>query len=173
MKTIRLDSDGDMALMADSACRPDRRLPLFIPAGTWTVEVRTAVRVGRLGKAMTEVFASRHLDAWTLTAYLRPEMPSPLADMTDDALCTGLWQPLADPPDAPVAVRINGAGVAVNLRTLAAEGARALSRLSQTATFKTGDIIVLPRVLASFEARPGEEIQAVKGSETILDLSIK
>ncbi|MDE6301528.1 MAG: hypothetical protein K2M19_07410 [Muribaculaceae bacterium] len=173
MKAVRLDTPVKAALMADSACRPDRRMPLFVPEGAWTVEIRPAVRVGRLGKAMPEQFAGRHIDAWGLVAYLKPAVPDVLADMTDDALCTGTWNSAQNPSDAPMPVNIDGQTVPVNLRTICTEGAHQLSRLSAAATFKTGDIIVLPHVLATFPGRPDTDISATMGDTILLSLTLK
>lgn len=173
MKAVRFDSRTAAALMADSVCRPDRRMPLFVPDGSWSVEVRLAVRVGRLGKAMTEQFALRHLDAWGLVAYLKPSEPSVRADMTDDALCTGLWNNIDAPTDAPLQLSINDKTVTLDLRSVLDEGACFLSELSATATFKTGDLIILPGSLAEFPGVPGTEIKATLGRTVLLDLSLK
>ena len=173
MKAVRLDSNSAVALMADSACRPDRRMPLFVPDGSWTIEVRPAVRVGRLGKAMTPQFAPRHIDGWALVAYLRPEHPSALADMIDDGLCTGLWQSVENVSDAPMGVKIDDHTIAINLRRLTNAGAEALASLSQAATFKTGDIIVLPEVIHSQPAVPSGLLSASLGDNLLLDLVIK
>ena len=173
MKVVRIDAGAGPALMADSACRPDRRMPLFVPDGSWSIEIRPALRVGRLGKAMAPQFAPRHIDGWTLVAYLRPAAPSVLADMIDDGLCTGLWQSVDNATDAPLPVKIDGTTTPVNLRRLLARGAAELSDLSAAATFKTGDVIVLPDVLATAPAVAPAHILATLGQISILDIAIR
>lgn len=132
MKVLRLDTDdfSTARLMADSAVRPDRR-PLFLPediAGI-TCTPRVAVRVERLGKNVAPRFADRYLTAVCLCCYVTS--PS-MTDYSDDSLIIGRYLPIADVAREPAAAYE------------VAFAAEALAALSATATFKTGDLIVLP-----------------------------
>lgn len=144
MKAIRIDSAYGTeplrcSFIADSAVRPHRR-PVFIPEGQWRCEIRPAIRFNRLGKAISAKFAPRYYNEWCLTNCLISENPSPLDAMIDDALTLGDLQPVEGAP-LPLD-KIN----------------ELIEVLSRQATFKTGDIIILPDILESFEPRINQHI---------------
>lgn len=128
MKLLLLDSlypSVSVRLVADSAWRPDRR-PLFVPEGAAGVslELRTAVRISRLGKCISPRWASRYYDAWALAA-VRADLPGEYV-MADDAVVLGPWQTLD--------------GAAFDNAAFDAT----LAALSEGVTFKTGDVLLLP-----------------------------
>ncbi len=137
MKVLRLDTDdfATARLMADSAVRPDRR-PLFLPedAAGIMCTPRVAVRVERLGKNVAPRFADRYLTAVCLCCHVTSPA---MTDYSDDSLIIGRYIPVANAAGEPAAAYD------------AALAAEALAAVSATATFKTGDLIVLP-------PRPGD-----------------
>ena len=161
MKVIRIDSPLGSSpikasVMTDSAVRPHRR-PLFLPPGSWECEIRPAVRIDRLGKAIAAKFAPRYYSEFALVNYLRPADGSadPLADMTDDAVVTGDWRPMAE--------------MAAHAAFSQPEFDSLVEALSLNTTFKTGDIIILPAVLKSFSPAINQEINF----DNILQFRIK
>ena len=159
MKIIRIDSPLTqplkIALMADSSLRPHRR-PLFLPQGEWMCEIRPAVRIDRLGKAIAARFANRYYSECALVNYLRPESAGdPCAAFTDDAVVAGEWMPVEDAPAEAVPD--------------SALFASTLQQLSANATFKTGDIIILPDVIKLYKPAINQEINI----ENILEFRIK
>lgn len=159
MKIIRVDSLAQRplkaALMSDSSLRPDRR-PLFLPDGQWSCEIRPAVRIDRLGKAVAARFASKYYNSAALVNYLRPAGAEDFrADMADDAIVIGKWVPVED--------------LAEHF-SFDKEGFDSLLEyLSENTTFKTGDIIVLPDVIKSYAPSINQEINV----ENLLEFSIK
>lgn len=171
MKILRFDNTPADAhttvLMADSAWRPDRR-PLFMPesgADRVECEIRTAVRIDRLGKCINPQFALRYVGAVSLVAYVHsPEMQP----WSDDSIIQGSWieviEPLAYSSDIAT-------GVFVPDRAFIAE---AIGTLSVGTTFKTGDVIILPEVIARFKPCNHQliDIKAQDGN-SILTFKIK
>lgn len=177
MKIVRLDrTDGSTAvtatLMADSCRRPDMR-PLFVPdGGEWVCEVRAAVRVGRLGKSIRRKFAMRYVDGWTAVNYLRPaddaEARSAEACMTDDALVQGEWRPM---PEEPVRMEFGSetAEWLADADFISSE----LERLSARASFKTGDMLMLPEVLFRYTPERDRHIEIAADASPCLRFNIK
>lgn len=170
MKIVRVDSPLDMrparlALMADSTLRPDRR-PLFLPEGDWECQVRVAIRIDRLGKAVSRKFAGRYYSELAPVNYLRPLGQQPWPDMTDDALVIGKWEPAGD----------------LNL-TMAEESASfkfdrdafdsLLAHLSEHTTFKTGDIVILPDVMLRYKPRLDLHVEVLRDGDPALEFNIK
>lgn len=163
MKILRLDSPSPECrpvLMADSAWRPDRR-PLFLPGvGPLTVEIRSAVRIDRLGKCIGRRFAPRYIGAATLVSYLSG---GSLTCYSDDTLVHGRWIELSDLP-AEAAVLNPDFGLAAD----------ALARISADTTFKTGDVIVLPGAVDSFSPAIGQRVRyGADSSDPILEFTVK
>lgn len=195
MKIIRFDALPDRVaastpdkffcdnciLMADSAWRPDRR-PMFLPAeGYWLCELRPAVKIDRLGKSVSPKFASRYYSEYTLVNYLvyepDPELNMSPAFMLDDALIHGSWMPVDDNEHHLVAAGLSAShpeevkevDYTLNFQMLD----RAIAALSHDATFKTGDIIVLPRSLVSYIPRPDSKVDVTVDGRQILNFKIK
>ena len=136
MKVIRIDSDTNApiagALIADSAIRPHRR-PLFLPDGEWVCEIRPAVRIERLGKAIPAKFARRYYTHYCLVNCLRPMTNERFTDsITDDTIVAGDLLP------------IEGSDIDTG------QVDSLIERLSHSATFKTGDLIILPAILKKY-----------------------
>lgn len=191
MKIIRFDAFPDSnthfvpnafftdnaILMADSCWRPHRR-PLFLPTdGFMLCEIRAAVKVSRLGKAIERKFAGRYYDEICLVNFLVREPDSELfttpEPMVDDSLVHGEWLPL--PQDAPLHLRIDtGSTPLVKEFSLPRDYIdQALESLSHEATFKTGDILVLPTPLARFTPKRDMHVKASANDRIILDFKIK
>lgn len=145
MKTIITGhSQADIFLFADSAVGREVH-PLFVPDGEWVGCLRLAVRVQLLGKTISPAFVPRHLDSWGVVLIMRPAgvagLPNWLGIM-DSAVTVGRWLPL-DAPLGYEAVLPGGQAVTVGSFSLD-EACEAVSRASQLATLKTGDIIIPP-----------------------------
>jgi len=172
MKIVRVDNGNAISLMADSARRPDRR-PYFVPEGAAPVcEIRPALRIDRLGKAISARFAGRYIGAWTPVCYTRPAddyhgmAPS---GMLDDSLVTGRWMPL---PQDSVTLCFGEDTATWSFDADAA--ALLLAGLSASATFKTGDIIVLPHTLFSFIPQTGTSVELTTvGGDKVLEFNIR
>lgn len=191
MKIIRFDSFNESAsvvvpdsfftqnaiLMADSVLRPHRR-PLFVPAeGFWICELRPAVKISLLGKGIARGFAPRYYNEFTLVNYTHcqtePDQAFTPGFMLDDALVHGQWIPL---PAGPVNLTVEGLHETSDSKEFTLSTAfvdHALAALSGHATFKTGDIIVLPHVILRYIPHPGSHITADVDGERILDFKIK
>lgn len=180
MKVIRIDSGrlpGDAltaTLMADSCWRPHMR-PLFLPEDAdspapATCEVRHAIRIDRLGKAIREKFAPRYIGAWTLVNYspAAGDDSGICAAIADDALIHGEWLPVTD---SPVELKFDG-----EVRRFAPDieaAARALELLSAHATFKTGDILLMPGAIFTFTPERDRRIDISADGATCLRFNVK
>lgn len=165
MKIIRIDSPIGSglraALMSDSAVRPGRR-PLFLPEGNWTCEIRPAVRIDRLGKAISAKFASRYYDCFALVNYLRPADGEPrdiTADTMDDAIVLGDWAPISD---ASPEMKIDREAID-----------SLIERLSANTTFKTGDILILPQILEQYTPRLNQHISVGRPESPLIEFNVK
>lgn len=174
MKIIRIDSRFGSpvlggSLIADSSIRPHKR-PLFLPDGRWRAEIRPAIRIDRLGKAIAEDFASRYYNEMALVNVLSPEVRACLSDsMMDDAVVAGQWMPIAEFPQSAV-LDSESAGISIDYNDVN----RLIHCLSADATFKTGDIIILPETLFRYNPEIGQTIKVTspEGS-TLIEFNIK
>lgn len=193
MKIIRFDAANESAsrlspksfftenaiLMADSCLRPHRR-PLFAdPTGMWLCEIRMAIKVSHLGKAIAREFAPRYYAEYTLLNYMWREVDPEAAYtpnfMLDDAVIQGVWLPL------PAAGATVDAEVCNNDQLLIKKELalpldfvdRALEALSQNATLKTGDILILPLPLVRYIPKAESHITVDADGQRILDFKIK
>lgn len=175
MKILLLDSPSDpcqdTALIADSARRPDRR-PLFVPeSGQWICELRLCVRVSRLGKCIAETFAPRYYDALSAVCMLRPADRSRATRymVMDDTVVQGEWFDL--PADGALGLAVDGEPRPQTLPTAYIDSA--VVRLSADMTFKTGDMLILPAVIATFTPVPGKTCTVTLDDKPILEFNIK
>ena len=158
MKIIRIDSlpgtPFRASLMTDSAMRPDHR-PLFLPVGDWICEIRPAIRIDRLGKAIAAKFARRYYANFTLVNYLRPTIYDNdfRYNTMDDAIVVGTWTPI---DQADFTIDRNAIDLLIEY-------------LSTTMTFKTGDIIILPDVVDAYIPEINQQINV----SHILEFTIK
>lgn len=168
MKTLILSSfDGTAPqLIADSAVSTDS-MPLFVPEGTWAGEVRAAVRIDRLGKSIKERFAERYYGAFTLVHCLQPQQSEVALGALDQSVIHGRWLPLPEgAAEVTIAVGNEVRRAAVDIPR--EELHRFISRFSQLATFKTGDIIIFPTPLLRYTlAAPSALRVEVDGSNVL------
>lgn len=191
MKIIRFDafteSSSDLSpksfftenafLMADSSIRPHRR-PLFVPEeGFWLCDLRPAVKISQLGKNISREFASRYYTEFTVVNYMLrepdPEQFFTPGFMLDDAIVCGQWIPLAD---GPIAISVEGVKDDVLEKHFEFPSKfvdNAISALSENATFKTGDVIVLPHSFMRYVPRRNSHVKVMAKGAVILDFKIK
>ncbi len=196
MKIIRYDKvpcapqDTDQSyytahatLVADSCARPHMR-PLFVPGdpSQWRCSLRVAVRIGRLGKAIARKFAPRYYDEFTLVNILEPAdaasmgLTTPTA-MLDDSIVTGNWLPISGleghvtlkvtDPDGEVTTT----DIAVAVDTEFVDSV--IATLSRDATFRTGDMIILPQPIIPIAPTPDSHVTAGTGDHSLIDFRIK
>lgn len=195
MKVIRFDAFPDSnarlvtdsfftdnaIIMSDSTWRPHRR-PLFFPTeGFWLCDLRLAIKVSRLGKGIEEKFASRYYEEFCLVNFLVRE-PDPALFTTpdcmiDDALVHGEWIPLSD---KPLNIEIKGSKGPSVTEAINKEIElpidyinHALKALSHEATFKTGDIIVLPKSILRYSPKRESHMEVSVDGKLALDFKIK
>lgn len=173
MKIFDVDSHGRATLIADSAWRPDRRpyFPDLERYGQIDCVVRPAIRIDRLGKNIPERFAGRYVGAWAIAAVNKPKTNDSDGapwNVLDDTVILGPWRQL---PEVEVELRMSAA--TATWRYDPAETAKLVSRLSDGCTFKTGDVIILPRELFRVEPQPGTHVRVHSDDIALLDFNIK
>lgn len=120
--------------------------PLFMPeeGEGWQAEICLAVKIGRLGKNISEKFAPRYYDglscAMRLVLPSAPEMDSVISGM-DSSIVHGEWLE-AGKAAGPLTLSVGT--VEIRLAPQAPEIAGAISAISRYTTLKMGDIILLP-----------------------------
>lgn len=120
--------------------------PLFMPeeGEGWQAEICLAVKIGRLGKNISEKFAPRYYDglscAMRLVLPSAPEMAS-VIDGMDSGIVHGEW---LDASKAAGAMTVSVGAVEIRLAPQAQRIAEAISAISRYTTLKMGDIILLP-----------------------------
>lgn len=120
--------------------------PLFMPeeGEGWQAEICLAVKIGRLGKNISEKFAPRYYDglscAMRLVLPSAPEMAS-VIDGMDSGIVHGEW---LDASKAAGAMTVSVGAVEIRLAPQAQKIAEAISAISRYTTLKMGDIILLP-----------------------------
>lgn len=147
MKAICL-TGGRMRHYADSAFHRNRH-PLFVAdtAVGWSIAICPAIKISRLGTHIAAKFASRYYDSLVPVCLFMPT--DDITDIAaapesrfvmDSALCVG--DPVAvAAPDAPHCLTDNAdSRLIFTAADLAAD--LAVSRLSQIATLKMGDLII-------------------------------
>lgn len=180
MKILRLDNrpsePNQVILMADSAWRPDRR-PLFLPeegADSLSGALRLALRVDRLGKCIDRRFAARYIGAAAVVALIDGPGMTPYSD---DSIVQGTWLDLHDFPAECTAALVTADGVeTVSIGTVIdiEAAAAAIALLSDGATFKTGDVVIMPGILTNFSPAVVQAVSvAAAGSEPILEFKVK
>lgn len=169
MKTLIFDSDGTLnRVVADSALAFNRR-PWFVPDfGTgWSARLGFAVRISRLGKGVKERFASRYYDAYTVAMLPMCADPLPLLTYMDGAVVVGDWVAAETTPTAVTTPDASSAApeqAAID---------RALAVATETATLKTGDIIILPLALPEFTPVCGSRVTASIDNRECLEFNIR
>lgn len=165
------ETEGHARLMADSAWRPHRR-PLFMPEDGVELRCRvlTALRCDRLGKCVSERFAPRYLLAVTAVCVTDGDG---MNEYSDDSLIHGEWLPAEEALSLTEAT-VNGTTVPWDVKSALAQGYKALERLSRKATFKTGDVLIMPVAAGEpFIPHAGGELKVTAGDTDILEFTIR
>ncbi len=170
MKILRIDNrpDEEPVLMADSVFRPDRR-PLFLPdtdGEGLTCSVRVAVVIDRLGKCIARRFASRYVGGLQIVNLLSG---GPLNDYSDDTVIHGARFEI--PAEKVVFNCTPGGDVPYEYPVSTVDSI--IERLSRHATFKTGDIIILPDIISSFTPSRDMNVSVSLDGATLLEFSLK
>ncbi len=175
MKIVRLDntsySDFQVRLIADSACHLDRK-PIFPQAGEWRCELRTAIRIDRLGKTISQRFANRYYNNFAIVNLLLPNderVNDQYFAMIDDVMVQGPWNEI--PQDGSIGIKIGETPHTLLFDKQAID--RILCKLSECATFKTGDIIILPEVIQQYTPAENMHIIVTSGQQRLIDFNIK
>lgn len=170
MKILRFDNgDADNpVLMADSAYRPDRR-PLFLPdtdGCPLTCSIKVAVVIDRLGKCISRRFASRYVGGLQMVNIMTG--PS-LNDFSDDTVIHG---PRFEIPGDRIVLSCEPGGE-VTFEYPAQLVDNLIESLSRHATFKTGDIIILPGDIATYVPARDMNVSVNLGDTRLLEFSVK
>lgn len=181
MKIIRLSGLGpsyDIDFHPDSALLLPGR-PLFYPdfAGDWHACLFLAVRINRLGKSVSEKFAPRYYDSFSLGLHFTPVdssamLPGVLSGL-DSSITHGTWVPVTQ-LSGHITVTADGQPPFTPGFTLPSEAEvnRAIARISTYTTLRMGDILLLPLPMEPVALSPRTHlILSVAGSE-IIDLKI-
>ena len=145
IRVISLTPTLQLGFHPDSALLLQGR-PLFMPeeGEGWQAEICLAVKIGRLGKNISEKFAPRYYDglscAMRLVLPSAPEMDSVISGM-DSSIVHGEWLE-AGKAAGPLTLSVGT--VKIRLAPQAPEVAGAISAISRYTTLKMGDIILLP-----------------------------
>lgn len=156
--------------------------PVFLPeiSEQWALEISPAYRICRLGKTISQRFASRYYDVMTLAARVIPtdltqrlcdegQSPlSPLATAFDSAISVGEWiEPKAEfslelispTQHEPIAVKS-----AID---------SAIAYISKTFIVKNGDIIMAGGPIIRIPVKIGDRVIASVDGREILSFNIK
>ena len=176
MKTLLVSlTTGKLRLrqVPDSALLTGGR-PLFLPEYRTVADltVLPAVRISRLGLAVSQRFADRYFDAATLVALNVPLSGADETDfVADNALVVGQWLPL--PADGTWTVtHADGASVIAS-RRLHDSFVAAVSAVSQRSTLKTGDIIALMPCITTLHADINDRVELILNDSKVFDFKIK
>lgn len=154
MKLILCNEQGHLRVIPDSAIGRSGQ-PWFLPeeGGTWCSRFAKAMRIGRLGKAISPKFAARYVDAATLLWVPGCSDAFPACDFMDGAVVCGKW-------------------VEADLGLDDAD-CRLIAEASRFATLKTGDIIA--RILdGSPEPIVADShVSAMMGESEVLSFNVK
>ncbi|MDE6037277.1 MAG: hypothetical protein K2G05_03340 [Duncaniella sp.] len=152
MKIIRI-TDPSSRQMTDLDFHPDSALllpgrPMFCPdfAGDWHARLYMAVHINRLGKSISDKFASRYYDGAAPAIRIEPVAggtmtPGVLSGM-DSGFTHGAWIAV-DELAAMHRLVINGNVIEVDMPDVNTVN-RAVALVSQYTTLRMGDIILLP-----------------------------
>lgn len=181
MKIIRLTGSeplSDIDFHPDSALLLPGR-PLFYPdfGGDWHARLFLAIRINRLGKSVSEKFAPRYYDSFSLALHFIPVdhsamLPGVLSGL-DSSITHGAWLPVTQlagnitvttdcqPPCSPDF-------------TLPSETEvnRAIARVSTYTTLRMGDILLMPLPLSPLPLSPRTHVALSAADTEIISLKI-
>lgn len=152
--------------MPDTALHINKR-PFFIPdyATPCIMHLHRAVHICRLGKSVSERFASRYYDAFTLCSRMEaPAMPPSIGCAFDECISVGEWLPV-NPVDG-----ITNCEDTENLVQLAA---KAIAEVSKYFMLRQGDVILLDEVRAPEEVHINQHIEESFCGQPVLQFNIK
>lgn len=155
-----------LTLISDSAITIAGR-PVFLPDfdSQWSAEFYLALKVCRLGKCISEKFAHRYYDRFTVamrlvpvnvTAELRSQgLPTAIGDIFDNALTLGSW---IETPDIAESFNITANEDSVSINNLKQIADEAIATVSRYTTLKTGDVIMIGRTTETIIVDRGQQI---------------
>ena len=179
---VRVSSPKVWYLIADSAISNTGK-PFYIPenCGKTVVSLIGTVRISRLGKNISEKFASRYYTEYApalhfklpdLEEFLRESgLPQDASRSFDRSLIIGDFLPIED--KETLRLRINGEDKAeFNFGLLHKGVEKVLSEVSKMNTMKIGDILV-PGLSGFIEIREGDFLEVMKGEERAFHVKVK
>lgn len=178
MKIIRVmgpQVPADIDFHPDSALLLPGR-PLFYPdfGGDWEAHLFAAVHLNRLGKGISEKFASRYYDGVSIGVRILPKsdtsLPAGVLSGLDSSITHGEWLSPADLSDSHT-LMVGAENVAVTYPT-ATEICRAVSHISTCTTLRMGDILLLPLDTPALPISPRSRLIISLPSTEILNLKI-
>lgn len=149
--------------MPDTALHIDKR-PFFIPdyAEPCVMHLHRAIHICRLGRNISERFASRYYDGCTLCTRMEaPSLPPSVGLTFDECITVGEWQA----PDALDAMEA--------LAPIAPLAAKAIAEVSRYFTLRQGDVILLDEPRNAEPVHIGQHIEEKIGTSTVLQYNIK
>ncbi len=158
-------------IIPDSAAVLKNR-PVFVPdfGSGWVAVPMLALRIGRLGRDISQKFASRYVDGVTvaLRLMLQPEIASRgLLSAMDSTLATGEWLSPDDVDADSVSAEIDGhVSAPFSIR---AETEICVPLVSRFMTLKTGDIVLAAPVAPPVAVSPGMMVKASLGAEPVAE----
>ncbi|MCM1028993.1 MAG: hypothetical protein NC342_01920 [Pseudoflavonifractor sp.] len=167
---------ADAAIIPDSAIVNQGR-PLFVPdfAGEFTAELLPALRVSRLGKGMSERFATRYVDAITLLLRLCPPpvYTGGLASAFDNCIMQGQWLPIEEIDlTQPLTIQATD-GFSQTLLPGELLPFKAIATIGSLMTIRTGDIIAPATLATPYHLAPGLTIEAALNGHPCLKARLK
>lgn len=142
----------DVYVMPDTALHINKR-PFFIPdyAKPCLMHLHVAVRICRLGRYISERYASRYYDAATLCTRMEaPLLPPFIGRCFDECVSVGEWKS-ADDVNADAAI----------------------AEVSKYFTLRQGDVILLDTIREAEEVHIGQHIEEKYQGSTVLQFNIK
>lgn len=144
-------------MLPDTALHINKR-PFFIPdyASPCLMHIHRAVHICRLGRSISQRFASRYYDAKTLCARMEaPNLPPAIGCTFDECVSVGEWVH-TDSTQAPDV-----------------EADRAIAEVSQYFTLRQGDVILLNTVREAEVVAINQHIEETYNGTPVLQFNIK
>lgn len=163
---MQLTNPPSLEVIVDSATVQSVR-PLFLPdfPGEWCALIYPAFKICRLGKDISENFAPRYYDSFTLALRLFPlgmdkvltegDMDKGVLGIFDYCLAFGEWHPWDDSAIA-IDMEISDSRFTVTREMLAVN--RVVESVSHYTTLKTGDVILPCRLPVQLPVKAGNDI---------------
>lgn len=181
MKIIRLTGSeplSDIDFHPDSALLLPGR-PLFYPdfGGDWHARLFLAIRINRLGKSVSEKFASRYYDSFSLALHFIPVDPSAMLPGVlsglDSSITHGAWLPVTQLA-GNITVTTDCQPPCSSDFTLPSETEvnRAIARVSTYTTLRMGDILLMPLPLSPLPLSPRTHVALSAADTEIISLKI-